>query len=218
MKVVFIELLDKGTHDCPMCRKIIDLKKINMGKYIKDKEIKLLKCCGRELSILTRYNVRRIIITLFLLTVLLIVFLIIDNLIIDTFMGYHDNVKYCDNNFRKCDYYETTGTIIKNDISGVYVMSTYSYLDNKTCSNMTTYDNPFDVKKEIKLNKYVGCEKQIFVKVNDELNCITEYDNINVGGTISHMVFNYILDMVFSLLIAMVIFKTYDGHLKEINE
>jgi hypothetical protein len=222
----FIKLLDKGIPNCPMCRANIDLKKINMDKYIKDKEIKLLKCCGRELSVLTRYNVRlivrKIIIILCLLAVLLIFFLVIDNLIIDTFMGYHDNVKYCDNNLRKCDYYETTGTITKNDISGVYVMSTYSYLNknlnNKTCSNMTTYDNPFDIKKEIKLNKYIGCEKQIFVKIDDELNCMTEYDNINVGGTISHVIFFYMFNILMLLIILAVFFKIYDDHLKEINE
>ena len=133
-------------------------------------------------------------------------------------MGYSDNVRYCDNNLRKCDYYETTGTIIKNDISGVYVMSTYSYSDNKTCSNMTIYDNPFNVKKEIKLNKYIGCKKQIFVKIDDELNCMTEYNNINIEGTISHIMFHFIFNTLLLLLLLTIFFKNYNDHLKEINE
>ncbi len=92
-------------------------------------------------------------------------------------------LNYCDNNYKLCDYYKTTGLIINNTINEninnfnikLSLINTYLYDDNRIC---TAYDNNiftsyYDI--EMLAKKTIGKTNDIFVSYNNSEYCLNQY-------------------------------------------
>lgn len=162
-----IEQLNNHNHlnKCPVCRKQIKNKiKENDVRY------KIFYECKQIFLIL-----------LFAIFIMIYMSTLLLSLIIEPIMLIDDSIKglnYCDNYYKKCDYYQAKGILINNTIIqkieihnfdlNYELLSSYQYFDtnnNQTfiCKNVEshkfiTYDEAKIISK-----KTIGLEKNIFV-------------------------------------------------------
>ena len=103
------------------------------------------------------------------------------------FLFYPSELKYCDNIYKKCEYYLTDGILVNNTINEKFfdfdvkyeLVSSYQYKlgsVKKTCVNLESHDfvslsNALEVS-----TRSIGLEKQIFISYdNDREDCKTNY-------------------------------------------
>lgn len=107
--------------------------------------------------------------------------------ILPSVIFYPSSFNYCDNIYRKCEYYKVNGNLINNTISvevknfipEYNLISTYQYNKNETCINIdyhkyTSYEDVLIVKE-----KTINTNKIIFVSYLDKSKCLNNYKYYN---------------------------------------
>ena len=132
--------------------------------------------------------------------------------------------KYCDNVYRKCEYFQVSGIIINNTINvkindfipQYNLISTYQYENrglNKTCvsEDFHTYSSYEDAQIVKKLT--INTDKKIFVLNSDNLLCKDKYRYYN-----TEMIYSQILGTIYLFfLIMMCLFGKLYKHVKNNN-
>lgn len=133
-----------------------------------------------------------------------------------SFILYPSELKYCDNHYKKCEYYEVKAIISNNTIIEKYnnfdikyeLLSSYEYNNDfeqkyKTCINLeshvfTSYSEALKVSK-----KSIGTEKNIYVPYGDKNNCKLTYKFYNykkfILNVLTFLNFIWCLPMLISI-------------------
>ena len=107
-----------------------------------------------------------------------------------SFVLFPSELKYCDNKYMRCKYYQVKAILFNNTINEKFnnfnikyeLESSYRYIDgfeNKTCVNLEsheflTYQEVLTVSK-----KSIGIEKNIYIPFNNKNNCKLHYKFYN---------------------------------------
>ena len=107
--------------------------------------------------------------------------------ILPSVIFYPSVFNYCDNIYRKCEYYKVHGKLInntitvnvKNFIPKYNLMSTYEYEENEKCINIDYHKYTSFEDIQIVKEKTINTEKNIFVSYLDKSKCKDNYEYYN---------------------------------------
>lgn len=165
------EIKKNKINKCPLCKNKIFKDNNNS---VENNKLKLL-----EFVILVFFSI-------YLYT---IIYCIISSM---SLIMYPSELKYCDNHYKKCEYYQTSGILINNTIVEEFtnfditykLSSSFEYKlihenTTKICNELEThYYDTYDSIVKIS-QKSIGMEKQIFVPYDTKKECRLTYKFYN---------------------------------------
>jgi hypothetical protein len=139
-------------------------------------------------------------------------------------------LKYCDNNYKKCEYYPIKAILSNNTINEKYnnfnikyeLLSSYKYIDyntkqNKTCINLESHEFITYHEALIISKKNIGIEKNIFVPFDEKKNCKLYYKFYNKIKFILNQITFLNLILIIPTLLSFGILASYMEDIRNNN-
>jgi hypothetical protein len=222
--------ISNSTTTCVICLENNDKKSVKLNCRCKQfvhadcykemKKNKIIKCpicydivIRDQESNISINNIRIIFVNVIITFVVFTILFISTELLLTSlkFIFLPSEHNYCDNIYRKCEYFKVSGILVNNTIDikvnnfvPIYnLISTYKYDNNKTCiTDYHTYSSYEDIQnvKELTINT----NKDIFISYSNNSKCKDNYKYYN-----PELLYVYIYDFICLLCLSILPLSNY---------